>query len=456
MYIYTIYISHRAIRFLSVGPFLCGVYTYVHIHTNSMYIAWYSLSPKRRDPNGHRNSNRNPGWLKFMFFFEWAVWEETHDDHSGFQFVFRWPFRVSSCRERAVCALHDFLVLVFFHVWCTYIWRIQTHMLRVSAYLMDRVGLFQYMVCMNMYIHVYMYMYICIFTYIHICDRRCHKICSIMKLDSWIYHALLRIYWAILRIYWALADRLGSFADILNYFADISSCLAEKELFRGYWRFCCYWKSDVHLGKCGWFRIYRAHLRIYRVHLRIFCGYPRLCCYWKSHMHYGRCGWFCPRRFEQGWKPNCTARLPCTNPQKVSSLGNLLYTTSVEMTFDSFYQSTKCTLLNRYRADFWVFVPKVRSALHTFYYQIDSSAMSLYSGISGELTFEKIHQSATSQQRTELMLYYQHCAYPEFKVTYKMPWVPIYIYAYIIYVCVCVHTYIYTHIHTYALSLYLI
>jgi len=30
-------------------------------------------------------------------------------------------------------------------------------------------------------------------------------------------------------------------------------------------------------------------------------------------------------------------------------------------------------------------------------------------------------QSATSQQRTELLVYYQHCAYPEFKVNYKMP-----------------------------------
>jgi len=37
-----------------------------------------------------------------MSLFKWAVWKETCDDHRGFRFPFRWPFRVLSFREQAV------------------------------------------------------------------------------------------------------------------------------------------------------------------------------------------------------------------------------------------------------------------------------------------------------------------------------------------------------------------
>jgi len=52
--------------------------------------------------NGHRNTKRNPRWWKLMSLFKWALWTETCDDHRGFRFVFQWPFRVSSSRERPV------------------------------------------------------------------------------------------------------------------------------------------------------------------------------------------------------------------------------------------------------------------------------------------------------------------------------------------------------------------
>jgi len=39
---------------------------------------------------------RNPRWWKLKSLFKWAVWKETCDDHRGFRFVFRWPFRVRS------------------------------------------------------------------------------------------------------------------------------------------------------------------------------------------------------------------------------------------------------------------------------------------------------------------------------------------------------------------------
>jgi len=40
--------------------------------------------------------------ITWKSLFKWAVWKETCHDHRGFRFVFRWPFRVSSSRKRAV------------------------------------------------------------------------------------------------------------------------------------------------------------------------------------------------------------------------------------------------------------------------------------------------------------------------------------------------------------------
>jgi len=37
-----------------------------------------------------------------MFVFKWVFWKEICGKHSGFGFVFRWPFRVSSFQERSV------------------------------------------------------------------------------------------------------------------------------------------------------------------------------------------------------------------------------------------------------------------------------------------------------------------------------------------------------------------
>ena len=156
------------------------------------------------------------------------------------------------------------------------------------------------------------------------------------------------------------------------------------ELFRGYVRLCWYWKSDVHHCKCGWFRMYRALLRIYRVHLRIFGGYPTLCCYWKSHVYLGRCRWIRPRRFEQSWESNCTARLPCENPPKVRKGGfgciglfcgyteficGLVYSKfTSEFTVHHICRNNLWQLLpvSRYRADFSAFLPRVGSTLHRF------------------------------------------------------------------------------------------
>ena len=52
--------------------------------------------------NSRRNANRNARLSNFRSLFEWAVWEETCYDHRWFRFAFRWPFRVSSFRERVV------------------------------------------------------------------------------------------------------------------------------------------------------------------------------------------------------------------------------------------------------------------------------------------------------------------------------------------------------------------
>jgi len=50
---------------------------------------------------------RNPRWWRLRSLLKWAIWEETCNDHRGFRFVFRWPFRVSSSRERAVKSWED-------------------------------------------------------------------------------------------------------------------------------------------------------------------------------------------------------------------------------------------------------------------------------------------------------------------------------------------------------------
>jgi len=52
--------------------------------------------------NEYQNTGRNPRWWKLTILFKCAIWKETCDDHRGFRFVFQWPFRVSSSRERAV------------------------------------------------------------------------------------------------------------------------------------------------------------------------------------------------------------------------------------------------------------------------------------------------------------------------------------------------------------------
>jgi len=66
----------------------------------------YSLFPRRWDSKCSSKPNRNPRWSKFMSLFKWAVWKETCDDHRGFRFAFRWPFRVSSSRKRAIWLVH--------------------------------------------------------------------------------------------------------------------------------------------------------------------------------------------------------------------------------------------------------------------------------------------------------------------------------------------------------------
>ena len=70
--------------------------------------------------SGHRNANRNPQSSNFTPLFKWAIkwaiWKETCDDHTGFQFAFRWPFRVSSIYR--VYLLENGLFLNFKYRFC--------------------------------------------------------------------------------------------------------------------------------------------------------------------------------------------------------------------------------------------------------------------------------------------------------------------------------------------------
>jgi len=80
-------------------------------HNSSRHASSHVTCRSRENEtrNGHRNANRNPRWSKFRSLFKWslfkwAIRKETCDDHRELRFAFRWPFRVSSSRERAVVA----------------------------------------------------------------------------------------------------------------------------------------------------------------------------------------------------------------------------------------------------------------------------------------------------------------------------------------------------------------
>jgi len=53
--------------------------------------------------NGDRNGNQNPQWSSQVSFQTAHLKRDLNFDHRGFRFSFRWQFRVSFSRERAVC-----------------------------------------------------------------------------------------------------------------------------------------------------------------------------------------------------------------------------------------------------------------------------------------------------------------------------------------------------------------
>ena len=93
MYLYCIYVY----MYTCVSSSKCNT-SYARI----LYSVGTARSREDQTRNGYRNTKRNPRLSKLKSLFKWAVWKETCDDHRGFRFVFRWPFRVSSSRERAV------------------------------------------------------------------------------------------------------------------------------------------------------------------------------------------------------------------------------------------------------------------------------------------------------------------------------------------------------------------
>jgi len=87
---------------LSCGVACCSVF-WIVCSASSMR-ARTARSREHETRNARRNADRNPRWSKLILLFKWAVQKEALDDHRGFRFAFRWPFRVSSSRERTVRA----------------------------------------------------------------------------------------------------------------------------------------------------------------------------------------------------------------------------------------------------------------------------------------------------------------------------------------------------------------
>jgi len=78
-------------------------HTYTLTHTQDVIynniMRYTARSREDETRNARRNANRNPWWSKFILLFKRTVQKETLDDHQGFRFAFRWPFRVLSSRQ---------------------------------------------------------------------------------------------------------------------------------------------------------------------------------------------------------------------------------------------------------------------------------------------------------------------------------------------------------------------
>ena len=102
VYIYTSYVYTYI---WSVHIYLMCTHTHilnVHIHLICIYIHT-ARSREDETRNGHWNTKQNPRCSSQVSFHKAHLKKDINFHHRGFRFVFRWPSRVSSSRERTVC-----------------------------------------------------------------------------------------------------------------------------------------------------------------------------------------------------------------------------------------------------------------------------------------------------------------------------------------------------------------